>query len=473
MAIATQMTIGIAEPSTATIPPGQLYSDVIDRRPDRGAVEAPAPTGNLLSRLRADPLVRNSLYLLLSSGLQAVLGFTFWVVMARLFSADDVGKASSLISASGLIAYFALLGLNSTLVRFLPTASDYSSLITGAFLLVTGCAAVISFGYVMLLPLIAPRLVFIYHQPLLAIGFIVLAAGVALNLLTDSVFMAARKAGLVAVTDGVIGGISKIVLGVALVGTGAFGLFGASVGGMAAAALVSLVLIITVLHWRPSLRSPFRALRPVLRFSGANYVANAFNLLPSVVIPLIVLDRLGSHSSAYFYVAYQIVSLLYAAIYAVEAAFFAEGSQAGADWRAIRRKSRRLAVNIFVPGGIVLALVARWVLLAFGGGYSAHGTIALEVMALAVVPIAIYNWAATVLRLLHRLSALVVCNAVYALGICGSAWVLAPHGLSGVGAAWLIGSTVAAIVTSIAARAFAHQARHRKTRAASNLSAGA
>jgi O-antigen/teichoic acid export membrane protein len=215
------------------------------------------------------------------------------------------------------------------------------------------------------------------------------------------------------------------------------------------------------------LRNSFRALRPVLRFSTANYVANAFNLLPAVVIPLIVLGRLGSHSSAYYYVAYQIASLLYAAIYAVESAFFAEGSQAGADWRAIRRRSRRLAVTLFVPGGLVLALVAHWILLVFGGGYSAHGTVALELMALAVVPIAIYNWAATVLRLLNRLSSLVLCNAVYALGICGSAWVLAPHGLVGVASSWLVGSTAAAIVASVAAASVSHRARHRKARSVS------
>jgi O-antigen/teichoic acid export membrane protein len=473
MAIATQMTIGIAEPPTTTILPGRIYPDVTERQPQKRPADISAGRGNLLSKLREDHLVRNSLYLMLSSGLQAVLGFTFWVVMARLFSTGDVGKASSLISASGLIAYFALLGLNSTLVRFLPTASDYSSLITAAFLLVTGCAAVISAIYVLLLPLIAPRLVFIYHQPVLAIGFIVLSAGVALNLLTDAVFLAARRANYTALTDGIVGGVSKIVFGVALVGTGAYGLFGASVGGIAAAALVSLLLIMTVLHWHPTLRNPFGALRPVLRFSGANYVANAFNLLPAVVIPLIVLDRLGSQSSAYYYVAYQMASLLYAAIYAVESAFFAEGSQAGADWRAIRRKSRRLAVTIFVPGGIVLALVARWVLLVFGGGYSAHGTVALEVMALAVVPMAIYNWAATVLKLLNRLSTLVLCNAVYALGICCTAWILAPHGLGGVAASWLIGSTGAAVVTTVAAGSMTHRARHRKARPTSKLSADA
>src|ERR1700730_15642847 len=61
-------------------------------------------------RLRTDHLVRNSLYLILSSGLQACLGFAFWIITARLFSTADVGRASSLISATTVIAYLALLG---------------------------------------------------------------------------------------------------------------------------------------------------------------------------------------------------------------------------------------------------------------------------------------------------------------------------------------------------------------------------
>ena len=76
----------------------------------------------LPSRLAADHLVRNSLYLILSSGLQAALGFAFWIITARLFSLSDVGRASALISAAILMAYLALLGLpeSHAILRALP-----------------------------------------------------------------------------------------------------------------------------------------------------------------------------------------------------------------------------------------------------------------------------------------------------------------------------------------------------------------
>ena len=120
--------------------------------------------------------MRNSLYLMLSSGIQAALGFIFWIVMARLFSTGDVGKASSLISATALIAYFSLFGLNSTLVRFLPTTHDKGPLITGAFILVACAGAAIGLGYILLTPIVAPRLAFVEHQPFLVMGFVLLTA---------------------------------------------------------------------------------------------------------------------------------------------------------------------------------------------------------------------------------------------------------------------------------------------------------
>lgn len=474
LAIASQASLAMAEAATTVIPPLAAWPTedggsgspgwVISPTPEPSADARAGRTSSLLSRLRNDHLVRTSLYLMLNSGVQAVLGFTFWLVMARLFSAGDVGRASSLISATTLIAYFALVGLNSTLVRFLPTAPDKGSLLTGAFLMVIGTATAISLVYVLLMPVVAPRLEFVEHNAAMAAGFVLLTAAAAVNLITDAVFVSSRKAGLCTLTDGAIGGVGKIVMGIALAGTGAYGLFSASVGGFAAAAVASVVLIMTNLHWRPSLERPFGALRPLLRFSGANYVANAMNLLPSVVVPLIVLDKLGPRQAGYYFVAFQMAALLYAAVYAVESAFFAEGSQAGADWRAIRRRSRRLAIVLFVPGGILLVVAAHWVLLAYGRGYSLNGTGCLELLAAAVVPMAIANWAWTVLRLSGRLAAVVFCNAIYSVGICVAAWFLAPGGLTAMSAAWPVGAAVAAAVATVISSKSSGRAspRHRR-----------
>lgn len=419
-----------------------------ESEPESSSVTLKERVRLLVVSIRTDHLVRNSLYLILGSGVQAALGFTFWILMARLYSTDDVGKASSLISATSLITYFSLFGLNTTLMRFLPTSRSKHSLVTTSFMVVAGAGALIGLVYILLTPVIAPQLAFVAHQPTLVLGFVLLTSAAALNNLTDSVFIASRKANLCAVTDGVVGGISKIIFGVILTGAGSYGLYGASGAGYAAAALASMFLIRITFGWRPSLKRVSQTLKPLLKFSGANYVANAVELLPTLVVPLIVLDRLGAESAAYYFVAFQVSGLLYAAVYAVESSFMAEGSRADADWRAIRARSRRLAFRVFVPGAVVLALAAHWVLMAFGSAYSQHGTASLVLLAFSVIPLAAANWSWTVLRLSDRLVALIISMTSYSVGICGFAWFLSSHGLTALTAAWPLGSALSAIISA-------------------------
>ena len=140
------------------------------------------------------------------------------------------------------------------------------------------------------------------------------------------------------------------------------------------AAVASLLLLVTVNHFRPSLRGSREVLRPLRRFSGGYYVGNLLTLLPTFVIPLIVLDRVGVHEAAYYYIAYLLVSLLFADVFAVEQAFLSEGSHEEQDLRVVMRRSWRLLALFCIPATVVLMVAARWLLLLFGHNYSVHGT---------------------------------------------------------------------------------------------------
>ncbi len=432
--------------------------------PDPGQI-ARSPLGAVVDRLRADHLIRNSLFLILSSAVQAGLGFAFWIIAARLFSTTDVGRASSLISATTLVSFFALLGLNSTFVRFLPTVRDRDELITAGLILVTAFGAILGLGYAFLTPEIAPRLAFVGHRPILALGFALLTAVGAANLLTDSIFIAGRKAGYNALVDGGIGGITKVLACLALTGTGAYGLFCGSASGAAAAGVASVLLMFKVLRWRPAITSIRQTLWPLLRFSGANYLGNVLNMLPGLLVPLIVLDRIGASAAAYYFVPFQIAQLLYSAGGAVEQAFLAEGAHNGSVGRQLVWRSARVLVSFCLPAYLVLTLGARWILLIFGSGYSQHGSTGLILLATAALPIAAGSWLMTILRLAGRLRAIVVSNVVYAVAISSLAWFLAPRGLTAVCAAWPLGALLGALVAGIAAAgAMSRPAAHRHRR---------
>jgi O-antigen/teichoic acid export membrane protein len=417
----------------------------------------------LAGRLKSDHMVRNSLYLMLSSALQASLGFIFWIVVARLFSTVDVGRASSLISATTVIGYLALLGLNSSIVRYLPTARDRDSLIATALLVVACGGALIAFIYVLLIPVVAPRLAFVTHDRLLAVGFILLTGAAAVNLMTDAIFIASRRAGLCALTDGAVGGTAKILLAVLLAGAGAYEIFAAATSAFASSAVVSILLILAVLRWRPKFGNPVRVLRPLLKFATANYFGNVMNMLPVLIVPLLVLDRLGARPAAYYFVAFQMATLLYSGAYAVSQSFLAEGSHAEANRRELRRRSKRALMALYFPSVLALVVIARWVLLVFGTRYSQHGAGTLMLLAVAALPIAACNWSWTVLRLSSHLHAIVLTSGLYAVSICGLAWFLAPHGLTALAAAWPVGAALcAAVSTATVTILNSRAARHRR-----------
>jgi O-antigen/teichoic acid export membrane protein len=452
--------MSIAEPETRLVPfsgtavhlrytgpierPGRL-----DRQPPKRVEDTGPPPGRLTALwafIRTDQMLRNSLYLILNMGVQAALGFGFWIIAARFFSTTSIGQASSLISASTLISFSGLLGLNTALVKFLPTSRQRNRLITAGLTIVATCSTVVAVFYVLLMPLLSKPISFVAHSLPLAIGFIVLTAAGGINLLTDSVFIAAGKSNYTAVVDGIVGGVAKIALIVVFAGAGAYAVFGAAAGGFLASAVASILLIAKVLHWRPVFGGVGHVLKPILSFSGMNYVGNILNLLPTLVVPLIVVSKVGTSEAAYYYVSFQLASLLYSAAYSVENAFLAEGSQSATVSRAILMRSARILIALCASSFVVVLLFGHLMLSAFGAKYGSNAESSLVPLTAAVLPIGAYYWCLTVLRLSNQLRAVVWCNVVYAAAIIGLAFILAPRGLEAVAMAWPIGTTIGTLV---------------------------
>ena len=89
--------------------------------------------------------------------------------------------ASALISAAILMAHLALLGLNGTFVRYLPTAPDRDVLLTAGLLLVAVCGAGLGLRYVAVIPVLAPPLALVSASAAFAAGFMLLTSVGAVN----------------------------------------------------------------------------------------------------------------------------------------------------------------------------------------------------------------------------------------------------------------------------------------------------
>ena len=411
----------------------------------------------------------NSLFLVLSVGLQSGTGFLFWIIAAHLFSVSDVGKGSALISGVTLIGNLSLLGLNIAMGRYLPSAMNRNALISSALAMVSVVGAIVALIYILLTPYVASGLAFVEKSLVLTVSFALMSAAAAVNTLTDVIFIASRKAKYTTFVDGVIAGFGKLILAALLTGLGAYGVFLASALGTVLAAVASLLLILTVMRVRVDLRRPLETLRPLIRFSGANYIGNVINLFGALAVPLIVLDRLGAESSAYFFVALQMAQIVYTAALALEQTFLAEGSRADADMRKLRRRSLHLLVFFFVLTAGLMIGTGRWLLLAFGYSYYQHGYTSLIVLTIAAGPISASYWFQTILRLAGKLRAIIMINAIGTIATCSAVWFASSHGLVTVAWAWLGGCAVTALAAGLAAREKSASPSKRKLSTHSNI----
>lgn len=398
-----------------------------------------------LAALRHDHLMRNALFILLSNATMGAFGFGFWLIGARLFSTSDVGLATTLVTATILISYASLLGFNSTFVRLLPTSVHRDDEISTGLLLTFVSATGLSVLYVVVVPQFVPQLGFVRSSPAYVIGFIATTAFSCVNLLTDAIFIAYRSAHFNMIVDGVVQSGLRMALPVLFVGLGAFGIYAASGIAAFAAVALSVLLLVTRFGYRPRLVVSLDVLRRVLRYSAANYTSNLLAMVPILLLPLLVVHRLGAAPGGYFYIAYQIANLLFAVGMAIGQSLFAEGSQRDASFASLVRRSGIAQLVVVVPGAAVLMASAPWILGIFGAGYRSHATATLVVFAASAPAVALNFWTTSLLRIRDRLAPLIWSNVVYAAVVCGLAAVWVDGGLVWTAVAWLIGNLVSGL----------------------------
>ena len=386
---------------------------------------------------------------MLTTGVTAVLGFVFWLICARLFTPDEIGIGTSLISAMSLISYMSLLGFNNTFMRILPTSHNRSNVINTGLLLVITAAVVIAIWYIIGVELIAPKLKQVLDTSWYEIGFVVLAALAAVNLLTDSIFIAFRGAKYNLLIDGGIQGVVKLLLPLAFLRLGPFGVFMASGTAAAAAMAASIIFLIAKFDYRPKFHIHVQTFRNVFHYSSINYIANIFNIAPILILPLIVLNHLGAAHAGYYFMAFTVANLLYAVVYAVSSSLFAEGSYGDEALQKLFKRAVRIVAIIIIPCGLALALFGPVMLRLFGRSYSEEASSVLVLLALASPAVAAYTLGNVLLRITHRLHSTIMVNLIYMVTISGLALLWVDRGLFWIGAAWTAGNIVAAAAAFI------------------------
>jgi O-antigen/teichoic acid export membrane protein len=382
---------------------------------------------------------------MITTVINSVFGFIFWLVAAHLFRAEIVGVTAALVSASTIVILLSTLGVNGMLILSMPTQKSaegwsitfWAGIATAVFLsLALGCATII------LLPLFARDLDSL-HLFSYATLFAVVTVGGTVGIVLDNVFIAERAAGNMVIRNTIVSA-SKVLIVVLLmlvVGHSALNLLGAwAVASVVGVGFGTYLLIRRRSPLRPS--HPSALMRTALglrsRLAGIQLVGMGSALLPYIV-PLLVTARLSASENAYFYTTWMMAGIFLIISPSVSLALFAEGAHSPHELLGKARAALGVIGAMVIPCLVAVFFVGGYMLSVFGAAYEQHGVGLLRIALVASIPDAITNVYVAVLIVQARLAVAATLNVTMGLGIVGLSWLFLPSiGISAVGWSFLV-----------------------------------
>jgi O-antigen/teichoic acid export membrane protein len=377
----------------------------------------------------------------------SIMAFAFWIVVARWFPAEVVGRASALIASMTLIASVAQLNLVNIFARFLPTAGGKTARwVTGGFSAVAVTAGLLGTAFLVLRldgGLGGAGLGF-------AVLFVVSATLAAVSSVADGVITSLGRAHWVPLKNV---GTHAAKLGLAVI---------LGIGGLTAsyrslfltwivpiAISVTLVVVAALRLARRRRGTPQTALvrrRQVASFVGAEYVNGILGNVVIYVPPVLVAHVLGAEHSAYFYVPWTMGVGATALLLNIVTSFVVAASSNPTQAPQALRRAIRLGAIISVPGALVLALGGKQLLSLVGPGY-AHGAGVLSLVGASLpftAVLLLYSAFCVMRKRVWPLAAVQTGAVLVLMGI--SWWGLPLWGASAPGLAYLVAQAGFALV---------------------------
>ena len=399
--------------------------------------------------MRADALIRSSSLLVADYLVIGLIGGICSVIAARSWSPHDVGAVAGVTGAVALIVTASSVGVGSTITRFLGSEPNQRRFVLEAIALSVGvglllvavlCFSPGHFG----VPLHNLRVNDVAVFGLIG-GYVTSSVLVAV---TDPAFLS-RKEVSFSVAKDIASSVVRIGILIALIGTTAVGLFGASVGYVATSAIIDVGLIFWRLRDRAA-RTPFfmlRMMRSRVRFAAGSHVAALVAVIPGSLLVTVVAARFGATPAAFVGVPLTVAAYVTIIPSMTSQALLAELSGESIDVVRLAVRALRLSYTGTLPAATLLVIVAPYILLIYGHDYSLHGSWFLRWGAAAAV-FSTFNYVGDIVLLARqKVVAYNVVNMLGTVAILGCVFVAVGLGLRWVGPAWFAGQAIYACVS--------------------------
>lgn len=414
--------------------------------------QSPGPVGALRDHV-GNPLHRHAYTLMLNHASSAALGVAYWVLVARLYDAEAVGRNAALIATLMFLSMVAQVGLKDAMTRFLARSGHRArSLVLRAYVVVVACSVVAGLAWVGVATAIGGGDGF--GNPALAAWLVVSVASTAIFYVQDGVLSGVRRPGLVLAENGAYN-VVKIVALVALVHVSpSYGILLSWTAPMpVAVAWISWVIFRRLIPRHAGAEAELPSRRALARWVAGDHLGALFTEAAARLLPLIVVHELGDAANAYYYQAAIIASMLPLLAGSTTTSMIVESANRPHDSVHLARRALLHMLALVLPVGLLGILAAPWILRVFGPEYADNGTTTLRLLLAAILPGIAVIWYLGYARATNRIRSVVVMQAVASVVTLVLAWLLVGrHGIAGAGIAWLGGQACAAVLALVQGR---------------------
>lgn len=407
----------------------------------RGSADSPSNTA----------LTRNAYFLILTTGINAVLGIGYWAVATRLFSREEVGTSGALISLMMLLANLSQFNLSSGLPLLLQRHAASARRIVGLSYIGCSMTGAIVTGAVLLLSTAMSWGGLTGSLPfLLGLGMTIAVAQWTIFVLQDSVLTGLRRAYIVPLENLVFGVVKLLLLYIIGTKLGSNGIVWSWILAVPVIAVPLNVIIFrrylpaheAGLSERPLKRSN------LLRFIGVDYLSSLFGQMSSNLVPVIVGSTLGAIPNSSFYSAWILVLALdtIAANFAIS--FTVEATREPARFAHTLGQMQRRTAQLLTPTLVAIMIGAPILMHVYGAQYAASSTGLLRILLIGTAVRAVNLVAMGMHRGRGAIGEVLKIQVIIAVSVLVSIAVLLPgHGVVGVAWAYTAGNAIAAVVS--------------------------
>ncbi|VVB89744.1 Polysaccharide biosynthesis protein [uncultured archaeon] len=385
---------------------------------------------NLLKYSR-DPLYKNSFFLMTTRVFNVACGFIFWIIAAKYYSVENVGVATALISSLSLVILFSRFGFDFALIRFI-NINEKGKVINTCLNITTLLSIATGIIYMMGANIFSPSLSFI-QKPEYAAPFMVFVIMNSVVSITGNAFTALRNASYFFYQNVFLA--SRIPLLIPLALMGSFGIFGALGLGYLFSAVFGFFLLKKFMNFDFKLDMPF--IKESFGFSSGNYISSIFQAVPTLILPILILNISGEAEAARYYIAFAIGNLVLIIPDALSTSLFVEGSH-GESLRKIVTRAGAAIFSFLVPAVLVIVLFGKFLLGLVGKDYVGAYEL-LRLLALSSFFVAVYSLFIPIQNVRLKVESIVKLNFLRSVLLMGLSYIfILKFGIVGAGYAWMV-----------------------------------